>query len=517
MTATTELSTSPEDRAPAARRPGPADSLRRAWRTLVSMRTALLLLFLLALAAVPGSLLPQRSLNPSGVAGYYEDHPSLAPFLDKLYAFDVYASPWFGAIYLALMVSLVGCLTPRIRLHVRALRSKPPAPPRNLSRLPVSSSFVTSSPPDEVYAAARRSLRRWRIRSYDDGLAAERGYARESGNLAFHLALLGLLAGIAMGAAWGYRGSVLIVEGDTFVNTPAAYDELHPGRLNGTDDLPPFEVAVEDFRAKFLPNGAPSSYEVDVRWRDDAAAPEKRRTVRVNEPLSVRGARVYLLDHGYALHFTARLPDGTVVYDQWQPFLPDRGASNLVSDGVVKVADLGGGLPDVGLRGRFVPTFARRGTSVFSAAPEALIPAFVYEAYAGDLGLDDGAPQNVYFLDTTEMVRTGEGVVFLGETVARLPGGLTVQFDGVKDFAVLHVNHDPGKRVVLVAAIVALTGLIVSLRVRRRRFWVRATETEAGTLVEVGGLARQDPAGYEPEFERLASSLSKSLEPVESQ
>lgn len=512
MTATTELATSPEDRAPAAPRGGTAESLRRAWRSLVSMRTALRLLFLLALAAVPGSLLPQRSLNPSGVAGYYEDHPALAPWLDRAYAFDVYSSPWFGAIYLALMVSLVGCLAPRVRLHVRALRSKPPAPPRNLGRLPVSASFVTAASPDEVYAAARRSLRGWRVRAYDDGLSAERGYARETGNIAFHLSLLGLLAGVAMGAAWGYRGSVLIVEGDTFVNTPAAYDELHPGRLNTGDDLPPFEVTVDDFRARFLPNGAPSSYEVDVRWREAAGAPERARTVRVNEPLTVRGARVYLLDHGYALHFTAKLPDGTVVYDQWQPFLPDRGSSNLVSDGVVKVADLGGGLPDVGLRGRFVPTFARSGQTVFSAAPEALIPAFVYEAYAGDLGLDDGAPQNVYALDTTEMVRTGGGVLFLGDTAARLPGGLTVEFDGVKDFAVLHVNSDPGKRVVLVASVVALTGLVLSLRVRRRRLWVKAVAGDGGTLVEVGGLARQDPEGYEPEFARVAASLEATLE-----
>jgi cytochrome c biogenesis protein len=378
----------------------------------------------------------------------------------------------------------------------------------------VSASFVTAAPPAEVYAAARKALRRWRFRPYDDGVSAERGYARESGNLAFHLALLGLLAGIAMGAAWGYRGSVLVVEGDTFVNTPAAYDELRPGRLNTGDGLPPFEVTVDDFRARFLPNGAPSSYEVDVRWRPSASAPDRARTVRVNHPLSIRGARVYLLDHGYALHFTARLPDGTVVYDQWQPFLPDRGAPNLESGGVVKVSDLGGGLPDVGLRGRFMPTYARRGTTVFSAAPEALIPAFVYESFAGDLGLDDGAPQNVYALDTARMVRTGAGVAFLGEKVARLPGGLTVEFDGVKDFAVLHVNADPGKRVVLVAAIVALSGLVVSLRVRRRRIWVRAVESEAGTLVEVGGLARQDPAGYEPEFARVAASLQASLPPA---
>ena len=39
----------------------------KGWRALTSMGTALVLLFLLALGAVPGALLPQRSLNESKV------------------------------------------------------------------------------------------------------------------------------------------------------------------------------------------------------------------------------------------------------------------------------------------------------------------------------------------------------------------------------------------------------------------------------------------------------------------
>ena len=41
--------------------------LRWAWRQLTSMRTALVLLLFLAIAAVPGSLFPQRSADPNGV------------------------------------------------------------------------------------------------------------------------------------------------------------------------------------------------------------------------------------------------------------------------------------------------------------------------------------------------------------------------------------------------------------------------------------------------------------------
>ena len=63
---------------------GPVGWLRWFWRQLTSMRTALFLLLLLAIAAVPGSLVPQRSSDPNGVTKYFTDNPQLAPVLDKL-------------------------------------------------------------------------------------------------------------------------------------------------------------------------------------------------------------------------------------------------------------------------------------------------------------------------------------------------------------------------------------------------------------------------------------------------
>ena len=72
--------------------------LRRGWRRLISMRTALVLLFLLALAAVPGSLLPQRPLNPAKVDDYLRTHGAWGRFLDRIGMYDVFGSAWFAAI-----------------------------------------------------------------------------------------------------------------------------------------------------------------------------------------------------------------------------------------------------------------------------------------------------------------------------------------------------------------------------------------------------------------------------------
>ena len=109
--------------------------VRFLWRQLTSMRTALLLLLLLAIAAVPGSLVPQRSSDPNGVTQYFTDNPRLAPVLDGLQMFDVYTSAWFSAVYLLLFVSLIGCIIPRTKHHLEALRARPPRTPARLSRL----------------------------------------------------------------------------------------------------------------------------------------------------------------------------------------------------------------------------------------------------------------------------------------------------------------------------------------------------------------------------------------------
>ncbi|NKE63756.1 cytochrome c biogenesis protein ResB [Lentzea sp. PSKA42] len=95
----------------------------------------------------------------------------------------------------------------------------------------------------------------------------------------------------------------------------------------------------------------------------------------------------------------------------------------------------------------------------------------------------------------------------LGEEIA-LDDGTKVRFDSVNDWVSLQVSHDPTQGYVLVFAILIILGLGVSLTVKRRRVWVRATPQDDGrTLVEVGGLARTDQAGYGEEFTRLARAV----------
>jgi cytochrome c biogenesis protein len=491
------------------------------WRSLTSMRTALLLLFLLALGAVPGSILPQRGLNADKVREFFTEHPTLAPLLDRLSLFDVFAAPWFAAIYLLLFLSLAGCVVPRLWRHAGALGARPPAAPRHLARLPVATSYDVDGAPADVLAAARARLRGWRcdVRTEPDGavvLAAERGHVKELGNLAFHLALLLLLAGVALGGLFGYKGNVLVREHDGFSNTVGAYDEFKPGRLVSPDRLAPYTLVLDDFRATYQRDGQPATFTAHVRYSVGTDARLRPATLRVNSPLRAGGANVYLIGHGYAPHFVVHGPDGRVVFDASVPFLPRD--ANFNSDGVVKVPDIApapdGSARQLGFVGFFAPTTVRTPRGLESAFPDARDPSVTLLAYQGDLGLDSGRPQSVYALDTARMTALTDAAgrpfaktLSPGQTMVLPQGAGTLTFAGFDEFVTLSVTSDPGRQLALVAAVLAVAGLVVSLRVRRRRFWLRARADGSRSVVAAGGLARDDADDFTADFARLVARL----------
>jgi cytochrome c biogenesis protein len=510
---TTELSEPPAPRRPVGM--GVVGWARWGWRQLTSMRTALVLLFLVAVAAIPGSMLPQRGQAPEEVALYLQEHKTLGPWLDRFSLFDVFAAPWFAAIYILLFVSLAGCVIPRSWRHLAAIRARPPAAPRHLSRLPQAESYETDSGPEDVLERAAKVLRgrRFRVVSGDGWVAAEKGHLRETGNLVFHLALLALLFAVGAGAVFGYKGNVLLTEGKGFSNTLAYYDAFEPGRQFDASGLPPFSVSLDDFSARYVAEGQnrgqPTDFAAKVRVKDSPTAPERPYDLRVNHPLSVGGAKIYLLGHGYAPTFTVRDGNGDVAFQGPVPFLPND-ESTYTSEGVIKVPDAQP--TQLGFIGVFWPTAApdKNGRTTVSAFPAPINPMVALFPFKGDLGLDSGTPQSVYKLEAAKMQRIDvkPRPLKVGETVT-LPGGAgSITYTGYRQWVSLSVNHDPGRAPALAAAVIAIIGIVASFMVRRRRVWVRAGRSDGGrTVVEVGGLTLGGP---HPEFDDVVSDLREN-------
>ena len=487
------------------------------WRRLTAMRTAIVLLFLLALCAVPGSLLPQRSLSQTNVNGYFAEHPELAPVLDRLYLFDVFSSPWFAAVYLLLFVSLIGCVLPRGLEHFRAMRAAPPPAPRNLLRLPDAGELATPLPAAQALDVVEEELRvrRYRVVRREGELSAEKGHLKETGNLLFHLSLVALLLGLAGGKLWGYEGSILVTEGQGFCNSFQQYDTYSSGALVGSGDLSPLCVDLEDFRAEYEENLTASSFTAGIRY---GAPGEEGRptTIGVNDPLRLDGNRVYVTGHGFSPTFTVTRPDGTAITDVSVPFLPSD-QTTMASQGALKVPDLGTGSDDqLALEGFFAPTGLLQGGILTSVDPRPLAPQVALVAYAGYLGLDSGIPQSVYSLDATQIDRgrlteVGSANLSVGESMT-LPDGTTVAFTGYREFAALQFSHDPGQFWVLAAAIALLIGLLGMLLLRRERVFarVRGGGPSGGTVLTLASLSRGSGENA-PRFAALTDELGGAL------
>ncbi|MBK0419458.1 cytochrome c biogenesis protein ResB [Leucobacter sp. CSA1] len=518
--------------------------LRWFWRQLTSMRVALILLLLLAVAAIPGSLLPQRGADPNGVVQYEQDHPELFPILDAfpIQAFDVYGSVWFSAIYLLLFISLIGCVLPRIAHHWKAWRGTPPKTPARLARmagyqeLRISNPSATSEEREEfaerAVSEAAALLRRQRYRTEiqrvtrrgttEISVSAERGYLRETGNLIFHVALLGVLVSVGIGGAVKFNGQKVLVEGDTLINQLIDYDTVNSGRSFDDASLESFGLRLDSLDVSYnTPDdgnvdaiGLVKEYVANMTLMGPGDDGTSQEVIRVNDPLRVHGSPIYLIANGYAPTLTIANSEGTVVYEESMPFIPQDNL-NMTSLGVVKVphgiVDDSGADVQLGLRGFFYPTKADLDTGAYTSVyPDLENPVLTLDVFAGDLGIDDGVPQSVYALDTSKMEQlTGRAVdvdsieLRPGET-AELPDGLgTITFSAAPRYASFDVMRDPTQVWVLVFALAALGGLLWSLFVPRRRMWVKAVPADDGVVLQYAALARGD----DPALERAVTEL----------
>lgn len=501
---------SEEAQAPPPRRKGaPAlgvlGGLRFIWTQLTTMRTALGLLFLLALAAVPGSLVPQQSISPVQVNLFLQQHKTLGPIYDKVGLFSVYTSPWFSAIYLLLFISLIGCIIPRVAVYTRAVRSKPPKTPRYLHRMPAYASTELMQVDDSVIDRVQAGLkkRHYRVVRHDDGsVAAERGYLREAGNLLFHISLIFVLIGVAVVWLTNFRGDSAVVVGDGFANNLAQYDDFKAGPLFNESTLTPFSIKVNSFDVKFetgpVQRGAAREFKANVTVTDKPGDKPYNAELQVNHPLHINGSTVHLVAWGYAPVVTVKDGNGNVAYSGPVIFLPQDG--NFTSAGAIKAPDA---RPNqFGFEGIFLPSAS---PTIGSSGPESVFPdlynpQLFLDAWTGKPGPETGVPQSVYTLDTAGMKQIMNPknkkqplrFILRPGYEQKLPGGGSIELDGVQRWVKLQVGDSPGVYIAIVAIGCAVLGLCFSLFIRPRRVWARVRTTRGSTVFEIAGLDRAD-------------------------
>ena len=503
--------------ATSARRMTLRQSLALVWRTLRSMRTALVLLLLLGLAAVAGSLVPQVGTSNPRIIAMFRDHPLRADIYDKLGLFDVFGSWWFTLIYTLLLISLAACLLPRTRAMVRNVRSRP-QPSRELDAMRHYAVRPVAAEPERAIADARRVLRRrfFRVAQSNGGgppaLAADKGLAREAGSLLFHWSFFLILVGMVWGKGTGFTGQAVIVEGQTWTEAAANYDgRIREGRFFDDGDHSGVRIHVDDFKATYrIPSGIPQDFVTHAELSDANGAHVRTVDIRVNHPAEIDGVKFYQFGYGWAAVIDVRqdgvpIASGPVVCTQGPP-PPGVSALQLPWNCVVKLPTL---TPQVGIRFELWPDsralYALLETRRAMPMLTQFAPVMTYTAYRGDLRAE--LVQNATVLDTTGMRRWKQGVIGAGQT-KDLGGGLSVSFPDLRQYTVLEVKRDRGLWIMLLAAILILIGLLPALYSSRRKIWVTAEPDGRGSVLKVGGFALQRRSQFEEEFAKLVDELT---------
>lgn len=514
---------------------------KKAWHWLTSMRTALALMFLLALGATPGALLPQRSLNRDNVTEYIENNGKIAEIYDKLQLFDVFSSTWFNSITILLFISLIGCIIPRFREHYKQMKARPVRAPKNLNRLPLNGAGVVDKPIAEVEEHITTLFKGWHLAAYSKeedrvgqrSFSAEKGYSRELYNLLFHLGLVGMLVAIAIGRMVYYEGQVIVIASDReeinsqFCNTATAnFDSFRAGLLFDGTGLNTYCLEAHNFTADYLPNGQADSFRSDISYAvgdeiNTDRSTWKQYSVEVNHPLRVGNDRVYLQGHGFAPTFTIKWPNGET-RTQTVQFRPDD-LTYFLSSGVVRFDPPAGMYPElydrrqhqITIQGLFAPTAAWSGDNneiLASRYPAMTDPAVAIDIYRGDNGLDAGTSQNIFTIDPIQ-IHTGqlqkiERVNLTLDQSVTLDDGTEITFNGAEEFANFQISYDPTQYWVLVFTLLSLASLVGSLTVKRRRVWVRLEPlSDTTTKIETAGLARTDRAGWGEEYQEIHRKL----------
>jgi len=242
-----------------------------------SARTTIFLLFILAGSSILGTVIPQTT----------EVGP-VATFSQKLIAIldlnNVYRSWWFATLLGLLTLNLLGCLLER-------LPSIPTEWKGENQKSTFSFTIHDSRNPSDLkkllVQALKKPLGSPKDHQNADNLTWVKNRIHLLGFPFIHIAIIVILAGGLIGLFYGYRGHVLIKEGES------AYQfTLQSGQTRNL----PFSIFIDAFSLTHYPTGEPKEFRSDVRLVENGHEALKGY-ILVNHPMTYKGISLFQSDY----------------------------------------------------------------------------------------------------------------------------------------------------------------------------------------------------------------------------
>lgn len=433
------------------------------WDSLSSLRLTIALLIILAVASIFGTVIPQNASPEEYLRAYKVSTYRILKILGFL---DMYHAGWFVFLLALLSLNLVACSLRRLRITLRFFYPGVPLEEEQWRAMPLNKKFSQKGLPAEGLPQYREALSlvfsKPKVlegpRAYH--LFAEKGKLSRLGVYFIHLSILIILAGALIGSFFGFRGNVKIVEGQ-------AADRVI---LRSEGQIQPlgFSVRLEKFNVSFYFSGAPKEFKSTLTVLEGQTK-VLTEPIRVNHPLTYKGITFYQSSYGIAGIEKAILA------------IKDRQSSKEV----IVSAQMGSrteipGTSSSFLLADFIPDFQGMGPAFQVLFFEPSRPHENFWVFQHHPEIDQKRPGRYQF---------------------------TVKEFDPRYYSGLQVTKDPGVWVVWLGCFLMMAGFYMAFFMSHRRVWVKLTEREAGTLVEIAGSSHRDRLGFEKEFEKIEQAL----------
>ena len=305
--------------------------IRRPWFAFFSsMRFAVALLSVLAIASVVGTVLQQNQPKQNYVVKFGAFWTEIFEFLGL---FDVYASAWFTLIMLFLVLSTSLCLWRNVPPFLREMRSfRTNTTVKSLAHM----KHTALLPRDIGSLKTEIAAKYWQVNGFqtritprEDGsvlLSAKKGAMNKWGYIFAHAAIIVICLGglvdsnllLKIGMLTGkivpdtssqyardfqaasrlsasnlsFRANAEVMEGQTI---EAAFINADKGLL--LQELP-FTLELKKFHIDFYNTGMPKDFASDIVVTDKASGKRVAQTIRVNHPLTINGITIYQSTYG---------------------------------------------------------------------------------------------------------------------------------------------------------------------------------------------------------------------------
>ena len=458
---------------------------KKLWRWLCSVRLALVLILLIAVASLFGALIIQAPgevlTNPIRYSHWVDGLNSrFEPFtglLDFLGMFKVFRTWWFNSLVALLMLNLTICTINRFPAMWRTLRQP---------RIKVGQGFtergkyqayfqpLTLSHPQATDIIGKTlSQQHYHVitESSSDGthIYAERNRYTRFGTFLTHGGIILTIIAALWGNLAGFSDNGLVIP---------------DGSLSEVGHGTNLSVLNEGFIEEDYPDGRPKDYRSDLIIYENGKE-VKRKTVRVNEPVEYNGVRFHQAFFGNAA--VIRVKD--IVNNKL-----------LFEDGV---------------------SLAYRNEQYGEARPVGSFTLFNGSLIVDTIGPANDVVDN--FIQPWEVlliiyISDDKSMLFSQKLAQGEPfesNGLEFTFLREKQFTGLSVVKNPGVKFIWPATALVVLGMCTVLYFPSRRIWALCHQQSEQLIVSITGAAPRI-SNFDGEFQRLLSSLKQELGPITS-